>query len=256
MAMTFLTTDLEKIKYVRHGFFTRQGGASGGIYNSLNCAFSSGDDKDAVRQNREKVAEALHLEPDNIVTVYQVHSAKVVTVNEPWARDKAPEADALITDKRGIGLAVLTADCAPILFASKNNKVVAAAHAGWKGALTGIAEEAVRNFSHFGVAPADVVAAIGPCIGPQSYEVKEDFRQPFLEQDSGNGQFFTPGKPGHLVFDLPGYIAARLRQIGVGTVFDMRQDTLANEGAFFSYRRTTLRGEKDYGRQISVIAIR
>lgn len=256
MAMTFLTTDLEKIKYVRHGFFTRQGGSSGGIYESLNCAFSSGDDKDAVRQNREKVAEALKLEPDKIVTVYQVHSAKVVTVNEPWARDKAPEADALITDKRGIGLAVLTADCAPILFASKNNKVVAAAHAGWKGALSGIAEETVRHFSHFGVAPADVVAAIGPCIGPQSYEVKEEFRQPFLEQDKANAQFFSPAKPGHLIFDLPGYIGGRLKMLGVGTVINTRQDTLANEGAFFSYRRTTLRGEKDYGRQISVIAIR
>ncbi len=257
MALTFLTTGLDDIKWVSHGFFTRQGGASGGIYNSLNCAFSSDDDKEAVRLNRGKVAEALHLEPDNIVTVYQVHSNKVVTVNEPWTRDKSPQADALITDKRGIGLGILTADCAPILFASKNAKVVAAAHAGWKGALTGIAEETVRNFSHYGVAPGDVIAAIGPCIGPQSYEVKDDFKKPFLDQDAENGQFFQAGaRAGHLIFDLPGYLVHRLRKIGVGAVIDTKQDTLGNETSFFSYRRTTLRGEKDYGRQMSVIAIR
>ena len=257
MAMTYLTSGIEGIKWVSHGFFTRQGGASGGIYNSLNCAFSSGDDKEAVKLNREKIAEALHLKAEDIVTVYQVHSAKVVPVNEPWPRDKAPQADAMITDRRGIGLGVLTADCAPILFAAKTARVVAAAHAGWKGALGGVAEETVRNFSHYGVAPADVIAAIGHCIGPQSYEVKDDFKKPFLEQDAANEQFFRSGeREGHLIFNLPGYIAHRLRKMGVGEVIDLKQDTLPNETAFFSYRRATLRGEKDYGRQMSVIAIR
>jgi YfiH family protein len=257
MALTFLTTGLDDIKWVSHGFFTRRGGASGGIYDSLNCAYGSQDAPDAVAANREKVAESLDLKPENIVSVYQIHSNKVVTVNEPWPREKAPQADALITDKRGIGLGILTADCAPILFASKKKKVVAAAHAGWKGALTGIVEETVRNFSHFGVAPGDIAAAIGPCIGPESYEVKDDFKKPFMEQDAANEKFFRAGaRAGHLIFDLPGYIADRLRKIGVGQVIDTRQDTLPNEAAFFSYRRTTLRGEKDYGRQMSVIAIR
>lgn len=257
MAMTFLTTDIDKIKWVRHGFFTRQGGASGGIYASLNCAFGSEDSKDAVEANRAKVAEALKLEPDNIVTVYQIHSNKVVTVNEPWPRDKAPQADALITDKRGIGLGILTADCAPLLFASANQKVVAAAHAGWKGALTGIAEETVRSFATYGVQPSDITVAIGPCIGPASYEVKDEFKAPFLEQDAANAKFFRAGeRAGHLIFDLPGYLTERLNKMGVGRVIDTRQDTLPNEGAFFSYRRTTQRGEKDYGRQMSVIAIR
>lgn len=257
MAMTFLTTDLGKIKWVSHGFFTRQGGASGGIYNSLNCAYGSEDDPKAVVANRAKVAEALNLEPENIVSVYQIHSNKVVTVKAPWGRDKAPQADALITDKRGIGLGILTADCAPILFASKSQKVVAAAHAGWKGALTGIAEETVRQFATYGVQPADVIAAIGPCIGPESYEVKDDFKKPFLEQDAANDKFFRAGaRAGHLIFDLPGYLTERLRKLGVGQVIDTRQDTLPNEASFFSYRRTTQRGEKDYGRQMSVIAIR
>jgi polyphenol oxidase len=257
MALTFLKTALDDIKGISHGFFTRQGGASGGIYTSLNCAFSSDDDKEAVRLNREKVAETLDLAPENIVTVYQVHSNKVVTVNQPWTRDKSPQADALITDKKGIGLGILTADCAPILFASKKGKVVAAAHAGWKGAISGIAEETVRSFSHFGVAPGDIVAAIGPCIGPQSYEVKDEFKKPFIEQDGVNAMFFAPGaRVGHLMFDLPGYLVHRLRLIGVGEVINTKQDTLANEAAYFSYRRTTLRAEKDYGRQMSVIAIR
>jgi YfiH family protein len=257
MALTFLTTALDDIKWVSHGFFTRRGGASGGIYESLNCAYGSDDDPGAVAANREKVAESLGLAPENIVSVYQVHSNKVVTVNAPWPREKAPQADALITDKRGIGLGILTADCAPILFASKNQKVVAAAHAGWKGALSGVAEETVRNFSHFGVAPSDVIAAIGPCIGPESYEVKDEFKKPFMEQDAANAEFFRPGaRAGHLVFDLPGYIVERLTKMGVGRVIDTRQDTLPNESAYFSYRRTTQRGEKDYGRQMSVIAIR
>lgn len=257
MAMTYLTSGLDDIRHVSHGFFTRQGGASGGIFSSLNCAFSSSDDKEAVRLNREKIAEALHLDVDNIVTVYQIHSATVAPVTEPWAREKAPQADAMITDRRGIGLGILTADCAPILFAARTAKVVAAAHAGWKGALGGVAEETVRNFAHYGVKPADIVAAIGPCIGPQSYEVKDDFKKPFVEQDAANDAFFRKGaRDGHLMFDLPGYLLHRLRKMGVGEVIDLKQDTLPNETAFFSYRRTTLRGEKDYGRQMSVIAIR
>ena len=190
------------------------------------------------------------------MTMKQVHSAKVVKVSKPWTREQAPEADALVTDQKGIGLSVLTADCAPVLFASKNEKVIGAAHAGWKGAISGVMEATVAAMGDFGVKPADIVASIGPCIGPQSYEVSEGFDKPFLEQDKANAKFFRAGNPGHLIFDLPGYIVERLRLAGVGTVLETRQDTLANEGVYFSYRRSCLRKEPDYGRQISVIAIR
>lgn len=255
--MKFLTTELEKIKWVRHGFFTRLGGASGGLYNSLNCAFGSKDDAEKVAMNRAKVAETLDLEPDKIVTLKQVHGNKVLQVTEAWPRDKPPEADALVTDQRGIGLGILTADCAPVLFADREAKVVGAAHAGWKGALAGVMEETVKAMCTLGAARENISAAIGPCIGPQSYEVSEDFITPFLAQDAANEGFFKPGaRAGHLLFDLPGYVAKRLADAGVTTVLDLKQDTLANESAYFSYRRTTQRQEADYGRQISVIAIR
>lgn len=253
--MKFLTTDIEKLKYTRHGFFMRLGGTSGGVYDSLNCAFSSNDKPDNVRANRAMVAEALDLQPDGVLTLKQIHSAKVIKVDKPWTREQSPEADAMVTDQRGIGLGVLTADCAPVLFAAKKGRVVGAAHAGWKGAVSGVIGETVRAMGDFGVAPENIVASIGPCIGPQSYEVSEGFEKPFLAQDTGNDKFFRKGNPGHLIFDLPGYITLQLKNAGVGAIYDTRQDTLANEGVFFSYRRTTQRKEGDYGRQISVIAI-
>ncbi|HYD19125.1 MAG TPA: peptidoglycan editing factor PgeF [Patescibacteria group bacterium] len=254
--MKFLTTDLEKMKWLSHGFFTRIGGASGGLYDSLNCAFSSKDDGENVRANRAKVAEVIGVEPENVVTLKQVHSNKVITVTQAWTRDKAPEADALVTAEKGLAISVLTADCAPVLFAAKRSRIVGAAHAGWKGALTGVMDETVKAMVALGAKAEDISAAIGPCIGPQSYEVSEGFEKPFLEQEAANEKFFRTGKPGHLIFDLPGYVAHRLQQAGVGAVYDTRQDTLTNESAYFSYRRSCLRGEPDYGRQISAIAIR
>lgn len=255
--MKFLTTELEKIKWVRHGFFTRVGGASGGLYGSLNCAFGSKDSPEHVQMNRAKVAETLDLAPEQIVTLKQIHSARVLRVTEAWPRDKAPEADALVTGQRGIGLGILTADCAPVLFAAKQNKVVGAAHAGWKGALAGVMEETVKAMEELGADRADITAAIGPCIGPDSYEVSDDFIKPFLAQDAAHERFFKKGaRPGHLIFDLPGYVTSRLRAAGIRNIIDLRQDTLPNESAYFSYRRATQRQEPDYGRQISVIAIR
>lgn len=254
--MKFLTTDLEKMKWLSHGFFTRLGGASGGVYESLNCAFSSQDKPDDVRANRGKVAETIGVEPDQVITLKQVHSNKVVTVTQAWTRDNAPSADALVTAQKGIAISVLTADCAPVLFAAKKARIVGAAHAGWKGALSGVMAETVKAMVALGAKPDDISAAIGPCIGPQSYEVSAGFEKPFLEQDAANDKFFRDGKPGHLMFDLPGYVAHCLALAGVGTVYDTRQDTLANESAYFSYRRTCLRKEADYGRQISAIAIR
>jgi len=255
--MKFLTTELENIKWVRHGFFTRTGGASGGLYDSLNCAFGSKDSAENVAMNRAKVAETLDLAPEDIGTLKQVHGNKVLHVTEAWPREKAPEADAVVTDQRGIGLGILTADCAPVLFADRNKKVIGAAHAGWKGALAGVMEETVKAMCALGASRENISAAIGPCIGPQSYEVSDDFIKPFLAQDQANERFFKPGaRDGHLIFDLPGYVAKRLADAGVKTVLDLKQDTLANESAYFSYRRTTQRQEPDYGRQISVIAIR
>jgi len=255
--MRFLTTDLEKIKYLRHGFFTRIGGASGGVFSGMNCAFSSGDDPEMISMNRAKVAEALGVAPENLLTLKQVHSARVVTIAENWTHETAPQADALVTDRRGIALGVLTADCAPVLLADRKNKIIGAAHAGWKGAVNGVIEATIDAMEKLGAKRGDIAAAIGPCIGPQSYEVSGDFKNPFIEQDSANARFFSPAaKEGHLVFDLPAYTVHRLQLAGVGEVYDTRQDTLPNETAFFSYRRACQRGEKDYGRQISAIVIR
>ena len=255
--MKFLTTDLEKMKWLSHGFFTRVGGASGGLYGSLDCAWSSQDNPDHVKLNREKVAETIGVGADQVITLKQVHSNKVITVTKAWTREQAPSADALVTDQKGIGIAVLTADCAPVLFAAKKSRIVGAAHAGWKGALSGVREETIKAMIALGAKKEEISAAIGPCIGPQSYEVSEGFEKPFLEQDTGNSQFFRAAdKTGHLIFDLPGYIIHRLKAAGIADVHDTKQDTLTNENAYFSYRRSCIRKESDYGRQMSVIAIR
>lgn len=255
--MRFLTTGLDDIKYLRHGFFTRLGGASGGVFNGLNCAYSSGDDPQAIAMNRAKVAETLGVAAENLLTLKQVHSTRVVTVADSWSHDTAPQADALVTDRKGVAIGVLTADCAPVLLASKSKKIIGAAHAGWKGAVGGVIEATIDAMEKLGAPRGDIVAAIGPCIGPQSYEVGIDFKLPFIEQDPENGRFFRPApKDGHLIFDLPAYAAHRLMLAGIKTVYDTAQDTLGNETAYFSYRRACQRAEKDYGRQISAIVIR
>ncbi|MDY0009925.1 MAG: peptidoglycan editing factor PgeF [Bdellovibrionales bacterium] len=255
--MRFLTTDLEKIKYLRHGFFTRIGGASGGVFAGMNCAYSSGDDPEHIAMNRAKVAESLGVAEQNLLTLKQVHSARVVTVADVWTHQTAPQADALVTNQRGIAIGVLTADCAPVLFADTKNKIIGAAHAGWKGAIGGVIAATVDAMEKLGSKRADIAAAIGPCIGPMSYEVSDEFKNPFAEQSAQNEKFFRPAeKAGHLIFDLPGYTAECLRAAGVGLVHDTQQDTLPNETAFYSYRRTCQRAEKDYGRQISAIVIR
>lgn len=229
--MKFLTTRLDDIGWVRHGFFTRDSSAA------------------------PFIANVLHLQEENIVSLKQTHSAKVVVFKERWT--KAPEGDALVTAERGIGLAVITADCAPVLFASRKDKIVGAAHAGWRGAVGGVLEETVAAMEKLGAGRSDIVAAIGPCIGPLSYEVSEGFEKPFVEREAEDARFFTPAeKAGHLMFDLPGYVAERLHKAGVSTAIHTRQDTLSNEKAYYSHRRATLRGEKDCGRQLSVIGIK
>lgn len=254
--MKFLTTPLDDIPWVRHGFFSRTGGRSQGIYGSLNCALGSGDDPEHVRANRKAVAESIGIAAEQLVTLRQVHSATAVIATEKWPEGKSPEGDALVTDKAGLAVAILTADCAPVLFADSHKKIVGAAHAGWKGALNGVLEATIGQMVSLGSRSENIVAAIGPCIGAQSYEVSEAFKKTFLDHEMENARFFAPSqKPGHLIFNLPGYVAARLSKAGITQIYDMRQDTLSNEEAYFSYRRATLRGDKDYGRQASVIAI-
>jgi YfiH family protein len=254
--MKFLTTPLEDIPWIRHGFFSRLGGQSHGIYGSLNCGLGSNDSPEIVNANRKAVAESIGISSGKLVTLYQVHSAKAVIAEETWAEGKSPEGDALVTDKPGLAIAILTADCTPVLFADRQKKIVGAAHAGWKGALSGVLESTIDQMVACGSKHEDITAAIGPCIGAKSYEVSDAFKNPFLVQDAANAQFFVPAqKPGHLIFNLPGYVAARLTKAGITEIHDTRRDTLTDENTYFSYRRTTLRGEKDYGRQASVIAI-
>jgi hypothetical protein len=255
--MKSLTTDLEDISWLHHGFFTRRGGVSSGIYNSLNCGLKTDDKPANVRANRAKVAEALYLSPQQLVIANQVHGVKAVQVTKPWSDANAPEADAMVTAERGIGLGVLTADCAPVFFAAKKERIIGAAHAGWRGGLGGILESTVEEMKKSGAKIENIEAAIGPCIGPNSYEVKNDFKDPFLAQGQSNAVFFKPSpKPGHLLFDLPGYVAGRLRLLGIKNVYDVRQDTLTSGSIFFSNRRAFLKSEKGFGLQLSVIAIR
>lgn len=250
---------LDSIPWVSHGFFTRRGGAGQGLYATLNCAFSAkGDPRETVIENRSRVARALGLaDADDLLTLDQRHTCDALAVTSPWKSGARPIADGHATAKAGLALGVLTADCVPVLFASAEVKVIGAAHAGWKGALSGVLESTVARMREAGAAPSGIHAVIGPCIGPKSYEVGAAFREPFLAQDEKNDRFFKPGPAeGKLFFDLPGYAAARLRAMGLGGVHDLARDTLSDEETFFSYRRSTLRGEADYGRQIAVIALK
>ena len=242
---------------VRHGFFTRQGGVSGGIYASLNGGLGSSDDPASVRENRRRMAEGLGVKPERLISCYQVHSPEVVTVTEPWTRENAPKADAMVTRERGIALAVSTADCGPVLFADAEAGVIGAAHAGWKGAFTGVLEATLAAMEALGARRRDIVAVLGPMISGEAYEVRPEFVARFVEADASNSVFFraVPTKPGHAMFDLPAYIRMRLTQAGVGRFEDMALCTFGDEERFFSYRRVTHRKEPDYGRLLHAIAL-
>ncbi|MGB4106269.1 MAG: peptidoglycan editing factor PgeF [Alphaproteobacteria bacterium] len=241
---------------VRHGFFGRAGGVSGGIHAGLNCGVGSSDDPAHVKANREAVAALMSVEAGNVLSLYQVHGDVCLKVNAPH-KDR-PQADAQVTDVPGLAISILTADCAPVLFygAGKKGPVIGAAHAGWKGALGGILDSTVYAMEEYGVKAKDIKAAIGPCIGKRSYEVGQDFIAPFLDEDPENERFFmSGGKTGGLLFDLPGYCAARLYNCGLSNVAITGIDTYANERDYYSFRRATHRKEPDYGRQISTIVI-
>lgn len=239
---------------VAHGFLGRRGGASAGIHAGLNVGLGSADDAETVRANRALARDAV-LPGSSLVTVHQVHSPDVVTVTGPIAEDLRPRADAMVTNRPGLLLGVLTADCAPVLLADSTAGVVGAAHAGWKGAVGGVTEATVAAMEALGADRARISAAVGPCIARASYEVSEAFAAPFLAQDAENGRFFAAGRPGHLMFDLAAYVAARLAGAGVGRVDMLDEDTYAQPERFFSYRRSCHRGEPDYGRQVSLIGL-
>ncbi|MET4702152.1 YfiH family protein [Constrictibacter sp. MBR-5] len=241
---------------VRHGFFTRQGGVSEGLYGSLNCGLGSADDRDAVVENRRRVAASLGAPRDSLTTAYQIHSDKVLVVDRPWEADSPPSADGLVTSTPGVVVGALAADCAPVLFAEPDAGVVAAAHAGWKGALGGIVEATVAAMCGLGARRDRIRAVVGPAIGPASYEVGPEFRARFVEADPSNARFFTTSaKPGHHMFDLPRYVGERLDRLALAGVDVVTADTCADENRFFSYRRSCLRGEPDYGRGVSAIVL-
>lgn len=252
----FLTSPrLGALGGVRHAFFTRRGGASSGIYDSLNCGPGSRDDAGDVAENRRRAAAVFDVGPDRLLTAYQIHSARALTAFEPWG-DARPEGDAVVLEQGGMVAGALSADCAPILLADPEARVVAAAHAGWKGALGGIVESTVAAMSVLGARAERIVAAVGPCIGPDSYEVGLDFLETFTEGEPDAARFFRPGaSTDKRLFDLPAYVLDRLARAGVHDAEWIGRDTFADEALFFSHRRGVHRAESDYGRLLSAIAL-
>jgi len=253
--MIILKAATLSVPTVAHGFFGRQGGVSKGIYGSLNCGPGSQDEHQAVIENRKRATAALS--PDaRLVTLYQMHSAEAVIVTEPWDIPNNPKADAMVTDRPGIALGILTADCAPILLADRGAQIIGAAHAGWSGALAGVTDSVLAAMERLGAKRQRIVTAIGPCIGQAAYEVGPEFEPRFRAADPENARFFAPSpRAGHFQFDLPAYVAHRLRLGGVEAPDILNVCTYANDKAFFSYRRATHRKEPDYGRQLSAIML-
>ena len=237
-----------------HGFFTRRGGVSTGLYASLNCGPGSSDDPAAIQENRRRVAAHLRA-PHGLASLYQVHGREVVAVGDNYDATQRLKADGLVTRRRGIALGILSADCAPVLFADVRAGVIGACHAGWRGALAGVSDATIDAMIALGAKREHISAAIGPCIGQVSYEVSAPFRDEFLAGDIDNAAFFAAGKrDGHWQFDLPAYLMQRLRQAGV-KMENLGLDTCSDADRFFSYRRMTLLKEADYGRQVSAIAL-
>ena len=249
------THDFLKHARLVHGFFGREGGVSEGLYAGLNCGPGSHDNKAHVAQNRAKVAETLGMPAEKLCTLYQIHSPNVIVVHEPWTGLPPPQADAMVTNVPGIVLGILTADCAPVLMADVEAGVIGAAHAGWKGAHAGIVENTLTAMEKLGADREKVTAVIGPCIAQASYEVGAEFVDRFTTADQA--QFFIPGKrAGHFMFDLPAYVAQTARRAGLQRTAILAMDTCSDPAHFFSYRRSTLQSEPDYGRHISAIALR
>lgn len=248
---------LEQQSGLCHGFFTRRGGVSGGLYASLNCGFGSGDSADKVAQNCARAMERLAVAPERLASCYQVHSNRVAVADEAWPLEARPQVDALVTRKPGLALGILTADCGPVLLADATAGVVGAAHAGWRGAVSGVLEAVVAAMVELGAARARIVAAIGPTIEQASYEVGPEFPNPILDRAEADRRFLRPApRNGHFLFDLKGYVASRLTEAGVQQIEILPNDTYAEDELFFSYRRSCHRGETDYGRGLSAIAVK
>lgn len=257
MPAPHLVADALRHPDIVHGFFGREGGVSQGPFDSLNCAITTGDRPDDIGENRRRAAAALGAAPGRLVSTYQIHSPDVVEVDAPWPLDTRPKADAMVTRRPGVMLGILTADCAPILFADPEAGVIGAAHAGWRGARLGVGEATVSAMVRLGADVRRIDAAVGPCIAQSSYEVGPEFPGPFLAEDPVNARFFRPGvREGRHMFDLPGYVAGRLEKLGLRSVARLDRDTCAEADRFFSYRRTCLAGETRFGCEISAIAIR
>jgi len=254
MPKPLLASGLARLPGIAHGFFTRHGGVSRGIYASLNCGAGSKDDPTAVRENRARVAA--HLGASNFLSAYQVHGTTALVLDEPWPAGTRPRADAMVTARPGLALGVLTADCAPVLLAEPHAGVVAAAHAGWRGALAGIVEATLHAMEGLGARRERILAAVGPCIGQDAYEVGPEFEAEFLRQDAASDRFFTRTHAGSRPrFDLAGYVAERLLRAGVEDAGGLEVCTYAQSEDFFSYRGSSARCEPDYGRQISAIVL-
>jgi polyphenol oxidase len=251
-----IEADELKLPGISHGFFTRAGGHSTGLFTSLNCGLGSGDDPELVAMNRGVVARALGVAEGQVATAHQVHSAEAMEVTAPWSVEARPKLDGLVTRTRGLAIGVLTADCGPVLFADAEAGIVGACHAGWKGAFLGVTDATIALMEKLGAKRERMLAVLGPTIGPESYEVGPGFPAPFLAQGQAHASFFKPSvKEGHHMFDLPGYLMFRLKQAGLAGTRNLGFDTYPDEAQFFSYRRATHRGEKDYGRLISAIAL-
>jgi polyphenol oxidase len=247
---------LSALPGIRHGFFTRAGGVSDGLYATLNGGVGSQDAPDRVAENRARMAAALGVTPERFLSLYQIHSPKVVVAEKPWDVTSRPRADALVTKVPQLAIGIGTADCGPVLLADPEAGVIGAAHAGWRGALTGVLEAAIGAMEQLGARRARIVAATGPMIRQPNYEVGQDLIDKFLADHKDNARFFQPAaRAGHAMFDLAGYIAARLRNAGIAQVEDLGHCTYADPAQFYSYRRSTHRAEPDYGRHINAIAL-
>jgi polyphenol oxidase len=250
-----VSPDLSVLPGIRHAYFTREGGVSQGIYKGLNGGLGSSDAVENIRENRRRMASHLGLEPERLVSVWQVHSPDVAVVDAPFAGER-PKADAMVTTRPGLALGITTADCGPILFADAKARVIGAAHAGWKGAFTGVIAATIEAMEKVGAHRANITAVLGPCIGATAYEVGPEFIARLLAENEAHSRFFKPsGKEGHALFDMPAFIALRAAQARIGHFVDLRLCTYSDETRFYSYRRTTHRSEPDYGRLISAICL-
>jgi YfiH family protein len=256
MSNMLRAASLSDLPGIRHAFFTRGGGVSGGIYASLNGGVGSQDEMDKVAENRARMARALSVQPENFVTAYQIHSPDVVVAETPWDRETRPKADAIVTRVPGLAIGVSTADCGPVLFADADARVIGAAHAGWRGAFFGVLEQTVAAMEKLGADRARIVAAMGPMIRRDNYEVGPEFVARFLAEDRAHASWFAPAeRSGHAMFDLAGFIAMRLENAGIRAIEDLDLCTYADPDRFYSYRRSQHRSEPDYGRHVNAIAL-